>query len=86
MPPPVHRVDHGYHVLPSPYGIAITGPCPLSHLHGLTKIACDEGFDETAPDLAAAMGATYLFVSAASRDTWRAELEKPSWAQGDPSP
>jgi hypothetical protein len=65
----------GYYVLPGRHGIAITGRPPLSHLHGLTKVAQDEGFDESSSELAQALGATYVFVSAASKDAWCDEVK-----------
>jgi hypothetical protein len=65
-----------YRVAPGPHGIAIFGSCSLVHLHGMTRIAKEEGFNETAPEIAVALAATTVFVSASSRERWRAELER----------
>jgi hypothetical protein len=71
-------MDEGYRVVPFLHGIALIGPCSLLHLHGITRIARDSGFDEIAPEIAEAIGATAVFVNAASRQAWRDELAVPT--------
>jgi len=70
-------MSEGYRVEPSARGIAVYGPCPLSHLHGLTQVGKGDGFTEVDAVIAKAVGATFVLTNRPSAEAWRLELGLP---------
>lgn len=64
------------------HGLAVLGACPVTAMTGIARIARDYGWTRLSPGIATVLGASLVFVSKKSGESWALEVNESAAKSG----